>query len=842
MYAYQHQLNITALRFFTVYGPRGRPDMAPYKFIHAISNHIPIQQYGDGTSSRDYTYISDIVSGVIKSLLYHPSRYSIYNLGKGNGTTLNDFVHYVETYVNTTATIQLLPDQPGDVPYTCANITMAQVDLQYQPMVPFTKGIQQTVQWYQQRHLQQEQLLLLSSSSSSSIDGSDIESNSQLRRPNSRRLLQQQQSIERPSAIIEVIPFDDEMMDPVPLVTTAATLHRTHTNGQRKQRHHDRLHGRNRRRLLLQEATMPNVVAPVEGYKKVAISGGISANTFVGRHVIEALLMRGDDVVVIDDGNDDTDDDVDTIITSSHSALSDLQRKFGTDPSSRETTTTTTVGQLSIHLGRRNNSTFLEHVFHQEQPTHVIHFGMDKHMLSTMDDELVRSKIYVQKNVEVLVRLLEVCKRGSKMTSDGTMVLNKPIQNFVITSSDAVYGYEAASTKKEGATSSADSTGSIAGRHRLWKETDRVDYPKSSYGASMKSAELLAYTYHHLYKIPTSILRLFNVYGPHQTLKVNNPSLQLFDELVQMKTNDSLGSLFFDQPTRWDTFDFSTLDYTYIGDIVQGIVSSIDRPYDYEIFNLGSGSSDCLDGIKALIRSIANELSLTSIQKEKILKDFQESMSLQSIHLVDGISCANVQKARDLLKYTPGSTIEQSLSVKRTIDWLYETSSFAPLVEKENLSVPDVAKEENVPIDQMHPRVEPVVVDASGTSLPSNTTMVTVAAADAATNATKLCPTGVIILITNYPNYPQWLRQLAIAQWFMVVIILIFRFTHRLRGNGSGGGTGSAMNRSSSSSNLLSLQQQHQQQQQFMSNNDSNKEARISPRRERVYHSSTQDK
>jgi UDP-glucuronate 4-epimerase len=589
---------------------------------------------------------------------------------------------------------------------------------------------------------------------------------------------------------------------------------------------------------------MPKVVVPVEGYKKVAISGGISANTFVGRHVIEALLLRGDDVVVIDDENDDTDDDVDSI-TSSRSALLDLKRKFGTNRNSRETitTTTTTVGQLSIHLGHRNNSTFLEHVFHQEQPTHVIHFGMDKHMLSTMDDELVRSKIYVQKNVEVLVRLLEVCKRGSKMTSDGTMVLNKPIQNFVTTSSDAVYGYEAASTKKEGASSNADNTGSIAGRHRLWKETDRVDYPKSSYGASMKSAELLAYTYHHLYKIPTSILRLFNVYGPHQTLKVNNPSLQLFDELVQMKTNDSLGSLFSDQPTRWDTFDFSTLDYTYIGDIVQGIVSSIDRPYDYEIFNLGSGSSDCLDGIKALIRSIANELSLTSIQKEKILKDFQESMSLQSIHLVDGISCANVQKARDLLKYTPGSTIEQSLSVKRTIDWLYETSSFAPSVGKENLSVPDVAKEENVPIEQMHPRVEPVVVDASGTPIPSNTTMVTVAAA-AATNATKLCPTGVIVLITNYPNYPQWLRQLAVAQWLMVVIILIFRFSYRLRGNGSGGGsTGSTMYRSSSSSNLMSLQQhQQQQQQQLMSNNDSNKEARASPRRERVYHSNTLDK
>ena len=774
VYAYQHQLNITALRFFTVYGPRGRPDMAPYKFIHAISNQIPIQQYGDGTSSRDYTYISDIVSGVVKSLLYHPSKYSIYNLGKGNGTTLNDFVHYVETYVNTTATIQLLPDQPGDVPYTCANITMAQVDLQYQPMVPFPNGIQQTVQWYQQRQVQQEQLLSLLASSST--NNADARTTNRLGR-RTRRLSQQQQEV-FPTAT-EVIQFDDEMIDPVPsMAMQHQYYHDDHQ--QRHYRHH-------RRRL--QEVS--NVIAPTLGYKKVAISGGISANPFVGRHVLEALLLRGDDVVLIDDDDDDSD----TPSTSHSAALSALQHKYGgkTDDNRQDTT----VGKLSIHLGRRNNSTFLEHVFHQEQPTHVIHFGLDKYAWSMDDvvDELERSKKYVQANVEILVRLFEVCKSGSKMTSslngntEGTPVLKDKIQNFVFTSSDAVYGYEAALTKKDRHPAIVSS--SDIGQYMLWNETDRVDYPKSSYGASMKSAELLGYTYHHLYNMPLSILRLFNIYGPHPTPMPFGPSFQLFDTLVKAKINDTSGSTIPDQDI-WDTFDFSTMDYAYIDDIVQGIVSSIDRPYEYEIFNLGSGISNCIDGTTDLIRSIATEISLSEIQTGKILNDFHASLSLHSDRLVDGISCANIQKARDLLQYIPDMMTLQSESVKRTIEWHYEQSSLTLPVEN-NAALPlSILVTATVPIELTNDR--PLIKEAGDNTLQSDNVIVVTTSS----NVTKLCPTGVIVLITNHPNYPHWLRRLAFTQWIIVVILLIFRFSSRLRisfvsasvGGASAGATG----------------------------------------------------
>jgi len=152
-YTYHHlyQLNVSALRFFTVYGPRGRPDMAPYKFIHRISQGQTIQQFGDGSSSRDYTYISDIVNGIVRSLdRCYP--YQIFNLGKGDGTSLQQFIDIVQKHTGCKANIQILPNQPGDVPYTCADIRKAQYLLGYKSQVTFDQGIQQTVQWYNQTH------------------------------------------------------------------------------------------------------------------------------------------------------------------------------------------------------------------------------------------------------------------------------------------------------------------------------------------------------------------------------------------------------------------------------------------------------------------------------------------------------------------------------------------------------------------------------------------------------------------------------------------------------------------------------------------------------------------
>lgn len=152
-YTYHHlyQLNTSALRFFTVYGPRGRPDMAPFKFTDRISRGIEIQQYGDGTSSRDYTYITDIVDGVVRCI-DRRHKYEVFNIGKGDGTSLKDFIGLVQKYTGVKANIRVMPDQPGDVPYTCADVSKARKMLGYKAKVPFDEGIRLTVQWYNSKY------------------------------------------------------------------------------------------------------------------------------------------------------------------------------------------------------------------------------------------------------------------------------------------------------------------------------------------------------------------------------------------------------------------------------------------------------------------------------------------------------------------------------------------------------------------------------------------------------------------------------------------------------------------------------------------------------------------
>ena len=154
-YTYHHlyNLNVTGLRFFTVYGPRGRPDMAPFKFIDRVSRGLQIQQFGDGSSSRDYTYISDIVDGVVRSI-DRPHKYEIFNLGKGSGTSLKEFINLVQKHVGRKANIRVMPDQPGDVPNTCANLRKAERMLGYTSAISFEEGIERTADWYKEAYEQ----------------------------------------------------------------------------------------------------------------------------------------------------------------------------------------------------------------------------------------------------------------------------------------------------------------------------------------------------------------------------------------------------------------------------------------------------------------------------------------------------------------------------------------------------------------------------------------------------------------------------------------------------------------------------------------------------------------
>lgn len=127
-------INTTGLRIFTVYGPRGRPDMAPFKFIDRIMRGVAIQKYGDGTTSRDYTYISDVVDGIVKAV-DTPLGNEVINLGQGYSFPLREYISIVETVTGRRSTVELLPRQPGDVVKTCADISKARRLLGYNPTV-----------------------------------------------------------------------------------------------------------------------------------------------------------------------------------------------------------------------------------------------------------------------------------------------------------------------------------------------------------------------------------------------------------------------------------------------------------------------------------------------------------------------------------------------------------------------------------------------------------------------------------------------------------------------------------------------------------------------------------
>ncbi|MDB4963492.1 MAG: NAD-dependent epimerase/dehydratase, partial [Myxococcales bacterium] len=145
-----YDLGVYALRFFTVYGPRQRTDMAISKFISAISTGKTIQMFGDGSSRRDYTFIDDIVSGVVAAIeRVAPKAYELINLGGTRTISLRELIEAVERVVGKHASIDAQPMQPGDVPVTYANIDRARALLDYQPTTLVEDGIARQWEWAQ---------------------------------------------------------------------------------------------------------------------------------------------------------------------------------------------------------------------------------------------------------------------------------------------------------------------------------------------------------------------------------------------------------------------------------------------------------------------------------------------------------------------------------------------------------------------------------------------------------------------------------------------------------------------------------------------------------------------
>lgn len=156
-YAHLYQIPCTGLRFFTVYGPYGRPDMAMYQFTKAIIEGTPIKLFSHGKHLRDFTYIDDIIDGITALLDCPPTNadnaetqapWKIYNIGNENPVTLMEYVHLIEKHLGKKAILELHPPQPGDMPNTHADMTALNERIGFKPIISLDEGIERFVQWY----------------------------------------------------------------------------------------------------------------------------------------------------------------------------------------------------------------------------------------------------------------------------------------------------------------------------------------------------------------------------------------------------------------------------------------------------------------------------------------------------------------------------------------------------------------------------------------------------------------------------------------------------------------------------------------------------------------------
>ena len=147
-YSHLYNLRVVALRYFTVYGPRQRPDLAIHQFTRRIYAGQSIDQFGDGTTRRDYTYIEDVIQGTMAALEYEGPLFDIFNLGESETIQLKDLIMAIENALGKRAKISQLPEQPGDMPLTCADISKARKLLGYNPTAKFSDGLPKFIDWF----------------------------------------------------------------------------------------------------------------------------------------------------------------------------------------------------------------------------------------------------------------------------------------------------------------------------------------------------------------------------------------------------------------------------------------------------------------------------------------------------------------------------------------------------------------------------------------------------------------------------------------------------------------------------------------------------------------------
>jgi UDP-glucuronate 4-epimerase len=147
-YSHLYQMRIVALRYFTVYGPRQRPDLAIHQFTRRIYAGQPIDQFGDGSTRRDYTYIDDVIQGTMAALQYQGPFYDVFNLGESETIQLKELISAIENALGKKAKVNRLPEQPGDMPLTYADISKARKLLGYKPTTKLSEGLQKFIDWF----------------------------------------------------------------------------------------------------------------------------------------------------------------------------------------------------------------------------------------------------------------------------------------------------------------------------------------------------------------------------------------------------------------------------------------------------------------------------------------------------------------------------------------------------------------------------------------------------------------------------------------------------------------------------------------------------------------------
>jgi UDP-glucuronate 4-epimerase len=147
-FSHLYQMRVIALRYFTVYGPRQRPDLAIHQFTRRIYAGQPIHQFGNGRTRRDYTYIDDVIEGTMAALKYDGPLFDIFNLGESETTQLKDLIAAIENALGKKAKINRLPEQPGDMPLTCADISKARKLLGYNPTTRLRDGLPRFIDWF----------------------------------------------------------------------------------------------------------------------------------------------------------------------------------------------------------------------------------------------------------------------------------------------------------------------------------------------------------------------------------------------------------------------------------------------------------------------------------------------------------------------------------------------------------------------------------------------------------------------------------------------------------------------------------------------------------------------